>query len=192
MTDKYSDNLRKHYEHFYGVKGNRLTLDKGPTWKLHPDFYVLEFGNNKRHNMFVYCTVGMSLDRSDENLIELIIYSPRQDNSLVELLTVHASHHRNSEPFNIHHTSNIGRSWLDNSKCNHAFISLPYLDGEELEIYKFNEKVIHCYWLIPITEKERDYHIKNGCEALEQLFEDNQIDYLNPDRPCLIEPPNGR
>jgi hypothetical protein len=89
-------------------------------------------------------------------------------------------------PLNINHTVNIGQSWLDNSKCDHAFLSLPYLDGEDLEIFNFEDREIHCYWLIPITEKETEYKELHGSEALEQLFEDKNLDYLNPNRSCLI------
>ena len=183
----YIARLRQHFETFFGSKGEALTLDKGPQEKLHSDFFVLEFPPNKRHSMFCYCTVGMSADRLDENQIELVLYAPKPDASLVELLTVCASYHRNVLPLNIHHTVNIGQPWLDHSKCDHAFISLPYLDGEELELFNFEGNSVHCYWLIPITEKERDYKIDNGCEALEQLFEEKQFDYLNPDRNCLLD-----
>jgi len=69
----------------------------------------------------------MSLDRQDDNLIEVFVFSPRQDFDQVELITVCASYHRNGLPLNIHHTINIGRPWLDNSKCDHCFISLPHL-----------------------------------------------------------------
>lgn len=182
----YIDKLRQHFENYFGVTGKPLTLDKGPKEKLHPDFFVLEFPPNKRHGMFCYCTVGMSADRLDDNKIELVVYAPKADTSLVELLTYCASYHRNKLPLNVHHTVNIGQPWLDNSKCDHAFISLPHLDEEDLELFNFEGNVIHCYWLIPITKKERDYKIENGCEALEQLFEDKQLDYLNPNRSCLV------
>jgi hypothetical protein len=186
QTKLYTDKLRKHYEDYFGISGQRLILEKGPKDKLHPDFFVLEFKPNKRHDFWTYCTVGMSLDRQDENLIELFVHSPRQDEAQIELITVCASHHRNSQPLNIHHTINIGRPWLDNSLCDHGFISLPYLDGENLELFTYQDKIYHCYWLIPITEKERDYKIEKGCEALEQLFEDKQLEYINPQRRCLV------
>lgn len=185
-SKNYTDKLRQHYETYFGLTGKRLTLDKGPKEKLHADFYVLEFSPNKKHDMFCYCTVGMSADRVDDNLLELVIYAPKADNALVELLTVCSSYHRNVLPLNIHHTVNIGQPWLDHSTCDHAFISLPYLDGQELELFNFEANEIHCYWLIPITEKEGDYKSKNGCEALEQLFEEKQLDYLNPNRACLL------
>lgn len=183
---QYIDGLIRHYENYYGVPGKRLVDTKGPIEKLNKGFILLEFPPNKRHQVFCYCSVGMSVDRQDDNLIELVIYAPKQSESLVELLTACASHHRNVLPINLHHTVNIGQPWLDNSACDHGFISLPYLDGTELEIFKFGGKEIHCYWFIPITEKERDYKIDNGCEALEQLFEDKQLDFLNPARSSLV------
>jgi hypothetical protein len=185
-SKNYTAKLRQHYETYFGLTGKKLTLDKGPKEKLHTDFFVLEFPPNQKHDTFCYCTVGMSADRVDDNLLELVIYAPKADNALVELLTVCASYHRNVLPLNIHHTVKIGQPWLDNSTCDHAFISLPYLDGQELELFNFEDREIHCYWLIPITEKERDYKIENGCEALEELFEEKQFDYLNPNRPCLL------
>ena len=163
--DIYTNELQKHYETYFGITGNKLILKKGPNEKLHSDFYVLEFEPNDRHGFWTYCSVGMSLDREDDNLIEVFVFSPIQDEAQVELITVVASYHRNKLPLNIHHTVNIGRPWLNASKLDHLFISLPYLDESELEIFEFDNKEIHCYWLIPITERERDYKIDNGCEA---------------------------
>ena len=186
LTKIFTERIRKHYEDYFGIIGKSRVLKVGPREKLHPDFYVLEFQPNKHHDFWTYCTVGMSLERPDDILIELFVFSPKQDEAQVELLTVCASYHRNTLPLDIHNTINIGRPWLPNSKCDHGFISLPYIDGEELELFTFNDQTTHCYWLIPITEKERNFKIDNGCEALEQLFEDKQIDYLNPLRECIV------
>ncbi|MBN8852874.1 MAG: hypothetical protein BGO55_14935 [Sphingobacteriales bacterium 50-39] len=182
----YVEGLYMHYTSYFSEPGSRLVLGEGPKEKLHEEFYVLEIPPNGKHNMYTYCTVGMSCDRTDDNLIELFVYSPAPSHSLVELMTYCASYHRNGLPLNIHHTVNIGQPWIGGSKCDHGFISLPYLDGPDLEIFQFNGREIHCYWFIPITEKERDYKTEHGCEALEQLFESKQINYLNPNRECLV------
>ena len=183
----YTSALHKHYKKYFGTSGTVKQWSNGPQHKLHSDFFILEVEPNQVHNMWAYLTVGMSLERNDDNLIELFVYSPRQDDSLVELLTINASFHRNYEALNIHHTVNIGQPWMSDSICDHGFISLPYLDGERLELFNHNGKTFHCYWFIPITQLERDYKIDKGCEALEQLFEDKKLDYLNPQRNCLID-----
>jgi hypothetical protein len=182
----YVERLYMHYTRYFSESGRRLVLDAGPKEKLHEEFYVLEIPPNGKHSMYTYCTVGMSCDRTDDNLVELFVYSSAPSHSLVELLTYCASFHRTGLPLNIHHTVNIGQPWIGESKCDHGFISLPYLDGPDLEIFQFNGKEIHCYWFIPITEKERDYKTEHGYEALEQLFESKQINYLNPNRECLV------
>ena len=38
----------------------------------------------------------------------------------------------------------------------------------------------------PISKQERDHKIEQGSEALEQLFEDKGVDYLNPQRKSLV------
>jgi len=186
----YAERLYMHYKNYFLEPGKRLVLNVGPKEKLHEEFYVLEIPPNGKHSMYTYCTVGMSCDRTDDNLIELFVFSSAPSHSLVELLTYCASYHRNRLPLNIHHTVNIGQPWIGNSICDHGFISLPYLDGPDLEIFQFNGYDIHCYWFIPITEKERDYKTEHGCEALEQLFESKQINYLNPNRKCLLQQSN--
>jgi hypothetical protein len=103
----YITALRKHYKKYFGTSGTEKKWTKGPQDKLHRDFYVLEIEPNQVHNMWTYLTVGMSLERTDDNLIELFVYSPTQADSLVELLTINASFHRNSEPLNIHHTISV-------------------------------------------------------------------------------------
>lgn len=185
-SKRYIAQLARHFEQYFGVEGKKRILDNGPKEKLHADFHVLEFPPNARHGLFVYCTVGMSADRMDEHLIELFAFSPKPDLKLVEMMTYCASYHRTGLPLNIHHTVNIGQPWLDSSICDHAFISLPYLDGQGIEIFDFEQHEIHCYWLIPITRAERNYKMEHGCEALEQLFEEKGLDYANPGRACLV------
>lgn len=181
----YKEKLIDHYENYFGVKGKCLNLAIEPTGKLADGFCVLEISPNRQNQMYCYCTVGMSIDHLD-NAIELVVYSPRSDLALVELLTACASYHRNNTTLNLHHTVNIGQPWLDDSVCDHGFISLPYLDGEALELFQFEDRLVNCYWLIPITKEERDYKVGHGVEALEQLFEDKQFDYLDPQRESLV------
>ena len=186
MDIQYTENLHKHYESYFNAKGNKLKWKIDPKKKIDDFFYVLEFPPNQKHNMWTYCSVGMSPGIDTDVRTEVFIYSPKKDFTIVELLTVVASYHKNNLPFDLHHTFNIGRPWLDNSQCDHCFISLPYLDGEELELFVFDEATTHCYWLIPITKSEAEYKEENGCDALEDLFEEKAIDYLDPDRKPLF------
>ncbi|HEX8505121.1 MAG TPA: suppressor of fused domain protein [Hymenobacter sp.] len=145
------------------------------------NFSVLAFPPSDKTSCWVYSTLGMSTNTPDA-LIELHILSNKEDATLIELLTVTASFHRTGTNLGLHHTVNFGRPWQDDSTCSYGFLSLPYLSGETLEIFDFDGRHLHNLWLLPITEGERNYKIKNGWDALERQFEECGLDYLNPQR----------
>lgn len=176
----------KHLEGQWGGQAHILTEGYGPKGKLDDDFKVIEFAPGSGHCFWIYSTAGMSIGRTDGRDIELHIFSNKQDRQLIRVLASAASYHRNNDPLELNDTVNIGESWQDYSQCDHALISLPYLDGEDLEIYENDKGHLHNLWLIPITEAERDYKIKHGWEALEELFEERQLGYLDTNRGSLI------
>lgn len=55
-------------------------MEKRSNLENSPCFFILEFAPNKIHDMWTYCTVGMSADLIDNNLIELVIYKVKQHN----------------------------------------------------------------------------------------------------------------
>lgn len=177
--------LQQHLEKQWGANSTKLKWHYDPHKKLHNQFSILEFLPNEHHNCWIYSTLGMSLD-SEEYLIELHLRSSKQDISLVELLTVTASFHRSDTELGLHHSVNFGRPWQDNSPCSYGFISLPYLDGEDLEIFDFENGHLHNLWFIPITKSERDYKMKYGWDALEEKFEAYGLDYINPHRKACV------
>lgn len=177
--------LKRHLETHWGKSTDKKDQIPDPLKKMLEDFSVLEFPPSKKHDFWIYSTLGMSTDNPD-NLIELHVFSNKQDSTLIELLTITASFHRNNAPLGLHHTVNFGRPWQDDSMCSFGFISLPYMDGEDLEVFNFEGGHLHNLWLMPITEIERDYKIENGWDALEQRFEDCGLDYLNPHRTSCV------
>lgn len=185
-TRAYTKWLHRHYEDHFDVDGLRLSIPGQSLRKLHKDFYILEIPPGKQRDMYAYCTVGMSADRLDDNLIELFVYSPMQSESLVELMSWCASWHRNRFPLKTNHTVNIGQPWLHSSQCDHGLISLPYLEGKKLQYFRFEDHTIDCQWFIPITELEREYRVRYGQKALEKLFIKKQFNYLDPGRKCLV------
>ncbi len=174
---EYIDQIIEHYESYF----HKRAVEKEQQFD---DFVVLEFPPNVRHDSWAYCTVGMSLNSTEK--IELVLYSPVQDDSLVELLTMTAYYHQTHSNLSLNHSFDIGRPWLPTSNATCGFISLPYLDGPEFELIDVDNETIHCYWLIPITVSEKEYLIKNGVEALETLFESKQIEFLNVSRNSLV------
>jgi hypothetical protein len=180
-------NLELLKQHLESIWGSSITTNPIPDshGKMGKDFSVLAFPPSEKTSCWVYSTLGMSTD-TPEALIELHILSNKEDATLIELLTVAASFHRNDATLGLHHTVNFGRPWQDNSACSFGFISLPYMDGEALELFDFDGGHLHNLWLLPITERERDYKVENGWDALEQRFEDGGLDYINPERTSCV------
>jgi hypothetical protein len=182
-----AEEIQHHYERVWNVKGIPRYWYKGPIEKLNSDFCVLEFPSTKKRDMWTYATCCLS-DIKEERPIEIHIFSSRQDESLIELLTTIAYYHKNNVRIELSHTVNFGRAWQATSKCEYGFISLPYLDGPDLENGKITSyrNIVKFYWLIPVTEAEVNFKIKHGSEELEDLFDTKKLDYLNPARKSLV------
>lgn len=63
---------------------------------------------------------------------------------------------------------------------------MPYLDGPELEWLETKSMNIRFLWLIPITEEELRYKKENGLEALENIFEETEFNYIDPFRDSVV------
>ena len=70
--------------------------------------------------------------------------------------------------------------------CDHGLISLPYLDGPELEMGTIGGEMVHFYWLVPITAAEKAYKARHGLLALEARFGEGALEYVNPARPSMV------
>ena len=183
----YQDSIIRHYENNWNTSPKIYYWDKGPSNELPYDFRVLEFSPNKERKMWTYATCCMS-QKHDKEMIELHIFSAKQDDTLIELLTAIAHYHRTSSHLGLNHSVNFGRPWQDNSKCEYGFISLPYMDGPKLENLKIeeNHSFLKCYWLIPITKAEVEYKKEYGVAALENLFEEKKFNYLDSKRLSVV------
>jgi hypothetical protein len=46
--------------------------------------------------------------------------------------------------------------------------------------------LVQFLWLVPITQSEADYTAQNGVDALETLFEEQEVDILDPFRKSAV------
>ena len=187
-ANNYFDTIKDHYLSIWKKDPKIYLWEKGPIEKLNHDFKVLEFPPISQNRMWMYCTCCMS-DLNDEHPIELHIFSKERDESIIELLTGVAYYHKSSNKIGLWHTINFGRGWQDNSMCEYGLISLPYIYGpilENLYLDRGKQKCIKFYWLVPVTKEEVNYKRDYGIEALEQLFEQQSLNYLDPHRNSVV------
>jgi len=182
----YQEEIIAHYTTVWNNHPKVYLWDKGPIEKMSSNFRVLEFGPTSKRKMWTYATCCLS-EKFNNDRIELHLFSNRQDEGLIELLTVVAYYHQNTRRINLNETINFGKPWQDDSACSYGFISLPYLDGPDLEnLITRNNLPTKFYWLLPITENESKYKTAHGPEALEKLFDGPGFNYVNPKRPSLV------
>jgi hypothetical protein len=185
---EYKNQIKSHYETVWGIEGIPRYWYRGPIERLHLDFCVLEFAPSLERKMWTYATCWMSTP-NDERPLELHLFSPVKDDSLIELLTVVASFHKNGARLDLDHTVNFGRPWLKDSQCSYGLITLPYLDGPRLEdgIIEGVSNPVKFYWLIPITKQEVEYKKKYGADSLEEIFESTGVNYIDLERRSVCD-----
>ena len=183
----HSDEIKSHYSEKWANVPVARRWHHGPISELPLCFCVLEFAPTIARGMWAYATCCMS-QPSDSTPIELHLFSPAQCELHVELLTAIAHYHRTGRSLGLGHTVNFGRPWMAGSQCEYGLISRPYLDGPSLEQLRTRPagQVVRCLWLVPITERERNYKRTNGLEALEQVLEQSKFDYLDPVRTSVV------
>jgi hypothetical protein len=183
MTRQHA--IQSHYEVFWNNKSEKCLFDSGPVEQLPDDFQVIKLPPSLKRGLWTYATCCMS-QPGDRNQLELHIFSPQENEFLPEILYAIAHFHRTSALLNLGHTVNFGKPWFSESLCDYGLISLPYLDGPNLENCDYLGDTISCLWLVPITAAERNYKKEFGLEALESIFDEKQINYADPFRGSLV------
>ena len=185
--NEYRRQLIAHYESVWLSTAEPKTWARGPVQDFPASFCILEFQPAENRPFWAYATCGMSA-RADRGAIELHLFSQTPDDAHVELLTAVAHYHLTGVALGLSDTLNFGRPWFARSACDHGLISLPYLDGPDLELFRgtSDSSKARCLWLIPITRIERDFKKEHGIEELERRFEESQFDYLDPQRSSVV------
>jgi hypothetical protein len=138
--------------------------------------------------MWVYCTLGASAARLGDHGWEFFLIAPDENEQHHETLAMTAYYHAGPEHqrLGLGHTVPIGVPWVQDSSCDHLLVSLPYTFGPDLEKCRLPTGHAQILWLIPITETERQFKAENGLDALEDIFEENEVEYWNPSRRSLV------
>ncbi len=180
----YADAIDAHYARNWSAPIERQRWTAGPIEALPVDFRVLVIPRSPE--ITAYATRCMS-QPADAERLELHVMTRAGGPLLldvVELLTVVAHYHRTGSPLGLGHSVNFGRPWLAGSACTRGLISLPYLDGSELEWLA--EPRVRFLWLIPVTDAELLFRKREGTEALEAKFEAARFDFLDPLRASVV------
>lgn len=161
----------------------------GPVHNLVPDLHILSVDPPEGGRL--YATAGLwDATRENGHGLEFVLHARTPDTVLhVETLTMVAYYHASGGDYTLGHghTVDIGRPWTPGSSCDHLLISLPYPWGPQLEMCDLPGGHARVLWLLPITRAEKTFRHTHDLEALEQRFEDAEIDPTDPYRLSVVD-----
>lgn len=179
--------LRTHIRRFFeGHRRDEYDYAFGPAGRVPPDFRVVRFAAGPRTQLTTYLSVGSwEATGNTGNGFEFLVTTAQPEERCVALLAMVAYYHR-TEGLGVGHTFPLGYGWLGGS-CDHVLVSLPYPFGPELEVCCLGEEGnVRFLWLLPITAAEKRFRHENGLEALEQRFDDVELDFASPYRKSVV------
>lgn len=183
-SPNYSGLIDRHYAKNWGPPKRTIRWNSGPIDDLPRDFQVHIMARGDA--MAVFATRCMS-QPADSNRLEVHVLCRQEDSertNLAEILTAVAHYHRTGGELGCGHSVNFGKPWIVGSACSYGVLSLPYLDGPDLEWLA--EPRVRFLWLIPATKAEIEFKKTQGIEALEARFEAAQFDFLDPLRASVV------
>ena len=80
---------------------------------------------------------------------------------------------------------NVISEYSTDSEMKHVYLMNPFL-WKEFETLEFRDRFVAWLLIVSISDKEKDYAIENGWEALEEGFEEHNIDIFDLKRKSIL------
>jgi hypothetical protein len=186
-TDLIYSRIESHVRSFFiGHEITEWLWQRGRIEKVLHRFRVLRVAPGSKSRLWIYISLGAwEVTSVSPPGLEFMIFASQESPRHIELLAMTVNYH-SKHTLGLGHTFPVGEPWLEGSQCDHMLVSLPYPFGRDLELCKVNGSHIHLFWLLPITSAERQFKSDNGLEALEELFENQTLEYWRVDRDSVV------
>ena len=186
MSEGASDVEAHVRRYFKGHDARARTWPRGRMARSNPGFHVLAFAPGPKSGLWSYVSVGaVDFRAPSDRRLEFLLATEDWTERAVELVTMAAWYH-STHGLGLGHTLPIGEGWVPGATCDHFLLSRPYPYGPALEELAVEGEQARILWLLPITGAEKDYAVTHGLEALERLFDSNEIEYWAADRPSVV------
>lgn len=80
----------------------------------------------------------------------------------------------------------IVEMYFETSEMKHIMFISPFLWEDKLHPLKLETKTVHWLLCIPISDEELEYKMENGTSALEDIFQEKDIDIFDINRKSAI------
>jgi hypothetical protein len=181
------DAVGTHLERWWGPT-EALIWERGPMHDARPEFRIIR-AECRDDGLWLHASAGASAERQVRGTgHEIFVVAREAAPDLVELVTMAAHYAVFGDHDGIHegHTLNVGRPWLPGSRCDHLYLSTPYLRPPEFRVLAHPQGSAHLLWAVPITEAEKEWRHTHGSERFEQLMEDRKLNPYDARRKSLV------
>ena len=186
-TDTNPDNWMKqreaHYSTFLGPMDEPI-MHSTDMKEVHVDIYQFRPSSDRPH--WTLITGGMSdlpqhVPKNAEGIsprAELMMYVEEPKGWMFDVLKGLAEMPFDQTTYlHWHHTVPNGQPMTaEPSELTSFFFLPPYFEDDEFDTLHIGGDEVDILWMIPITEREREYASKNGSQALEEVFEKAGMD----------------
>jgi hypothetical protein len=190
VSAAYVELLQRHLGRFWpDHRCEPLVWTLGSWAREHPEFRVLEHAPSGRAQPWIYVSAGTAHLRSVGGVgHEYVIRTRTQEKLMVELLAMVASYSvREDGGLHDGHTVPIGRSWVEGAEADHLYVNKPYFACPDFAALRIDDSfTVQFLWLVPITEREKEWRHEHGQEDFEQLLEDYEVTPEDPTRRSAV------
>ena len=155
------------------------------------DCYVAECLNCPVHGVTSYATVGLSRnhqDAGDKDVLVEVLAACASETPCIDNLVSSCVFDSVRNGSNIVYgtcLSNIIDQYEISKTMRHVVFVAPFL-WDDLQQVEIDGSTVYFLMALPISDAEREYLFENGIDALEQKFEEAQIDVYDINRPSSV------
>ncbi|TZG00039.1 suppressor of fused domain protein (plasmid) [Chryseobacterium panacisoli] len=197
MFDKISIENKNLAKYITTIVGINEKIDRH--WdELNINFIdIFECDDQIYPNIKIFGTIGVSdhpnrIEMNDGNLknipIELLICGYKEFDMLSDILTI-AGFFITKKGWECQPGSVFMRivdMYYEDSEMRHIIFVSPFLWQGKLKPLDLSTKTVHWLLCIPISDNELEYRMKNGASALEDIFQEKDIDIFDINRKSVI------
>jgi hypothetical protein len=154
-----------------------------------PDFHIVKVRPETPDGMWTFASIGAwRATAQAHHGLEFVAVAHDQSAAVMQRLGMIAYYHAGppENRLGIGHLLPIGGGWVEGSPLESILVSLPYPWGPRLEHCQLPGRHIQVAWLLPITTAEHQFAREHGADALEGLFDESKLNYVDPFRQSVV------
>lgn len=152
--------------------------------ELVPGFRVRCIAPRDASEPWVYVSLGASVVGGGSH--EFALLSPVEFRRHVETLTMLAHWQAAGRAADVGSVLELGWPWMEGSEAEYLLITPLYAYPPEYGTFRDGDQEVDILWVVPVHESEVAYMRRRGMEKLEERFEKQGVNLLDPRRGSVV------